>query len=70
MKSLQVAMLLSIVLAFSAKAANMDFPSSPVNLKEAEAQGLHRLSGTELKTLFPGTTDSRQYNGEERRTVT
>jgi hypothetical protein len=70
MKSLQLSMLLSLVLVSTIEAADVDFPKSPVNLKEAETQGLHRMSGEELKPLFPGTMDVRQYNGEERRTVT
>lgn len=66
----KVAMLLSLALVSTTNAADMDFPNSPVNLKEAEAQGLHRLSGAELKPLFPGKTEGRQANGELRTTTT
>jgi hypothetical protein len=69
MNRLQIAMLLAVILSTSA-AADMDFPQSPINLKEAEAQGLHRMSAAEIKPLFPGKMDIRQYNGELRTTVT
>ena len=70
MITIRVATLLSLLMALTSQAAQIEFPNAPLNLKEAETQGLHRMSGEELKPLFPGTTDARQYNGEERRTVT
>ncbi len=33
------------------------FPQAPVNLKEAEAQGLQRLGMEDLKALLPGTLE-------------
>ena len=70
MVTIRVATLLSLLMVLTSQAAELEFPKAPQNLNEAESQGLHRMSGKELKTLFPGTMDARQYNGEERRTVT
>jgi hypothetical protein len=70
MITIRVATLLSLLMVLTCQAAQIEFPKAPLNLKEAESQGLHRMSGEELKPLFPGTMDVRQYNGEERRTVT
>ncbi|MCU0841524.1 MAG: hypothetical protein MUC79_07370 [Thiobacillaceae bacterium] len=40
------------------------FPEAPPNLKEAQARGLQRLSGEELKTFFPGAILSRGTTGK------
>ena len=43
------------------------FPQAPVNLKEAEAQGLQRLSVEELKTFMPGTLATKSTTGKGKR---
>jgi len=43
------------------------FPQAPVNLKEAEAQGLQRLSVEELKAFIPGIHETRGTTGKSTR---
>jgi hypothetical protein len=43
------------------------FPQAPVNLKEAEAQGLQRLSVEDLKAFIPGTLDTKGTQGKSTR---
>lgn len=56
-------MLLSLLASGMVYAADTDFPVAPVNLKEAEAKGLHRLSADELKAFFPGTMELKRHRG-------
>lgn len=44
------------------------YPKAPVNLKEAEAQGLQRLSVEELKAFIPGTHETKGTTGKSTRT--
>ena len=44
------------------------FPQAPVNLKEAEAQGLQRLSVEDLKAFIPGTHATKGTTGKSTRT--
>ena len=44
------------------------FPQAPVNLKEAEAQGLQRLSVEDLKAFIPGTHETKGTTGKSTRT--
>jgi len=39
-------------------------PRAPVNLKEAEAQGLQRLSVEDLKAFIPGTHEEHGTTGK------
>lgn len=57
------ALLLCLLVSPIAFAADMDFPKGPVNMKEAEAKGLHRLSLDELKGFFPGVTEAKGAKG-------
>ncbi len=45
-------------------ASAQDFPTAPVNLKEAQIQGLVRVTAEELKAFFPGVIDLRGPTGE------
>lgn len=49
------AFLIALFATTSAPAQQGAVPTAPVNLKEAEAQGLQRLSAEELKAFIPGT---------------
>ena len=40
------------------------YPQAPVNLKEAEAQGLQRLSVEDLKAFIPGTHKTEGTTGK------
>ena len=56
MRYLLFSILLSVT---SAYAANHVFPREyPLDLRKAEAQGLHRLSAEELKAFIPGTMEA------------
>jgi len=44
------------------------FPQAPANLKEAEAQGLQRLSVEDLKAFMPGTHATKGTTGKSTRT--
>ena len=43
------------------------YPQAPVNLKEAEAQGLQRLSVEDLKAYIPGTQETKGTTGKSTR---
>jgi len=49
------AILITLFAATSVLAQGGGVPKEPVNLKEAEAQGLQRLSVEDLKAFIPGT---------------
>jgi len=43
-------------------------PKAPINLKEAEAQGLQRMSVEDLKAFIPGTQMTHGTTGKSTRT--
>jgi len=43
-----------------------DLPTAPPNLKDVEAQGLHRLSSEELKPLLSGVVESKGTEGQHK----
>jgi hypothetical protein len=45
-----------------------EFPTAPPKLKDAEAQGLYRMSTAELKEFLPGITESRGVKGKHKKT--
>ncbi|MBI1285254.1 MAG: hypothetical protein GC183_13115 [Thiobacillus sp.] len=61
------ALILSLFAATSVLAQG-GFPEPPVNLKEAEGQGLQRLSVEDLKAFIPGTHDTKGTKGKSTRT--
>ena len=61
------AIIIALFTATSALAQGV-FPQAPVNLKEAEAQGLQRLSVEDLKAFIPGTHETTGTTGKSTRT--
>lgn len=59
--------LFAALFAATSVLAEGGFPQAPVNLKEAESQGLQRLSVEDLKAFIPGTLDTRGTKGESTR---
>lgn len=59
MLAIRSAMLLSIFVASTAISLAAEFPTAPPRLKDAEAQGLVRMSTTELKEFLPGKVESQ-----------
>lgn len=62
------AVLIALLAATPVLAQEDGFPKAPVNLKEAEAQGLHRMSVEELRPFIPGTHQTRGTTGKSTRT--
>jgi hypothetical protein len=58
------AILIALFATTSALAEQGAVPTAPVNLKEAEAQGLQRLSAEELKAFIPGTHEVKGTTGK------
>lgn len=58
------AILIALFAATSALAQEGGFPKAPVNQKEAESQGLQRLSVEELKVFIPGTHEVKGTTGK------
>src|SRR5512139_1415267 len=58
------AIFIALFTATSALAQDGGMPKAPVNLKEAEAQGLQRLSVEDLKAFIPGTHEVRGTTGK------
>lgn len=67
MLAFRTAVLFSMFVASTAITCAADLPSAPVNLKDAEAQGLHRMSTTELKDFLPGKMDTKGVKGKHKR---
>ncbi len=61
------AVLIALFAATSVLAQEGGFPKAPVNQKEAEAQGLQRLSVEDLKAFIPGALDTRGTQGKSTR---
>ena len=62
------AILISLFVAATGHAFAENFPTAPPKLKEAEAQGLQRVSMDELKQLIPGTLITKGTTGKHKRT--
>jgi hypothetical protein len=63
------AILIPLFVAATSYAFAQDFPTAPPKLKEAEAQGLQRVSMEELKQLIPGTLITKGTRGKHKRTL-
>lgn len=61
------AVLAALFAATPALAQEGTVPKAPVNLKEAEAQGLQRVSADELKAFMPGVNETRGPTGKSTR---
>lgn len=59
--------LFGFCVAAPALAQEDGFPKGPVNLKEAETQGLQRVSAEELKAFMPGVNETRGPTGKSTR---
>ena len=57
------ALLFSFLMVASANVLAADFPKAPANQKEAEAEGLQRVSLEELRNFIPGTLKSKGFKG-------
>lgn len=62
------AVLIGLFATTSVLAQEGGFSKAPANLKEAEAQGLHRMSIEELKPFIPGTHVTKGTTGKSTRT--
>lgn len=62
------AILISLFLASTTFSHAEDIPTAPPRLKDAEAQGLTRLSMTDLKAFLPGKIDAKSVKGRHVRT--
>ena len=60
---------LLVIAAFAATSALAQggIPKAPANQKEAEAQGLQRLSAEDLKAFMPGVNETRGTTGKSTR---
>lgn len=58
------AILIALFTATSVLAQGGGIPKAPVNLKEAETQGLQRLSVEDLKAFIPGTHEVKGTKGK------
>ncbi len=61
------AVLASLLMAVVPYAIAADFPKGPPNQKEAEAQGLKRVSVDELKQFIPGVLIAMSFKGKKHR---
>jgi hypothetical protein len=61
------AILITLFAAASVLAQGGGVPQAPLNLKEAEAQGLQRLSVEELKAFMPGVNQTWGTTGKSTR---
>ncbi len=59
MSAVRSALLIVVLASVSVPGLAQEFPRAPPKLKEAEAQGLPRVSTAELKQLMPGKVDSK-----------
>lgn len=58
---------LAVALAMPSSAIlAQEFPTSPPNIKEAQALGLQRLTGEELKAFIPGVIKSKGPTGHHK----
>lgn len=64
MKSLQPAVLTITLCLTTTLGLAQGFPAAPANLKEAQAQGLVRVTADELRTFFPGSIELRGPTGQ------
>lgn len=60
-------MVLSMLAASTAQTFGAEFPTAPPKLKDAEAQGLVRMSTEELKEFLPGKMVSVGVTGKHKR---
>jgi len=68
MLTLRSVMVLSMLVASTAITQAAEFPTAPPKLKDAEAQGLHRMSTEELKEFLPGKTEEHGTKGKREKT--
>jgi len=61
-------LIVSLFMASTAITHAAEFPSAPLKLKDAEAQGLVRMSAAELKESLPGKWEERGTKGSRKRT--
>jgi len=69
MLAFRSAVLLSMFVAATAIAYAEEFPTAPPRLKDAEAQGLVRMSTAELKESLPGKWEERGTRGKRLKTL-
>ena len=63
------AVLLSMLVASTSLAYAAEFPTAPPKLKDAEAQGLVRVSAAELKESLPGKWEEMGTKGKRLKTL-
>jgi len=68
MLTLRSATALAMIMASAAMAHAEEFPTAPPKLKDAEAQGLVRMSTEELKSLLQGKTNEKGTRGSREKT--
>ena len=61
-------MVLSMFMASTAIAEAAEFPAAPPKLKDAEAQGLVRMSAQELREFLPGQMEMKGVKGRHTKT--
>ena len=66
MYTFEYALLISLFMVNAADVYGAEFGTEPVNQKEAEAQGLERVSLEELKQLIPGSLKVKDFKGKKR----
>ncbi|MCR4304676.1 MAG: hypothetical protein NUV63_10710 [Gallionella sp.] len=64
MSTFRSAILVPLFMAVATTTFAADFPQAPPNQKEAEAQGLQRVSLEELKKFIPGIVGNKGFRGE------
>ena len=60
----QFLFLLSMLGSGTWPTSGVDSPTAPLNLRQAEAHGLHRLNAAELKEFFPAAPDGKDMTGK------
>lgn len=68
MSAFQPVILFSVFLTLTTAIHAEGFPTEPPRLKDAEAQGLYRVSAEELKTLLPGSLEVKGTLGKRKKT--
>lgn len=68
MSTIRIALLVSMFVSAAAPTYAAEFPSAPPRLKDAEAQGLQRVSAEELKSIVQGKMETKGNTGDGART--
>ena len=68
MSTIRSAVLATLLVSMPALGLAQDFPKAPPRLKDAEAQGLVRVSAAELKESLPGTWVQKGTRGKRNKT--